>query len=142
MKAIHKLEQNEFHAQQKSILIVASFLPRCNLSAKQSAVTSHSSLRAPCSPKQYLFPGGSTPAEADPRAAPSHWLTEQGRVSSQEPGWASNHEVRTSQDTPGGTSVPCSAEGCWATTSIFTQANTLSHLLFNLKQGHAQAAWN
>lgn len=58
MKAIHKLEQNEFHAQKKSILIVASFLLHCNLSAKQNAVTSHRSLRALCSPKQYLFPRG------------------------------------------------------------------------------------
>lgn len=41
MKAIRKLEQNEFYAQKKSILIVASFLLHCNLTAKQNTVTSH-----------------------------------------------------------------------------------------------------
>lgn len=145
MKAIHKLEQNEFHAQKKSILIVASFLLHCNLSAKQNAVTSHRSLRALCSPKQYLFSRGSTPAESNPRAAPSHWLREQGRVfSSQSPGWAPNYGwSHTSQGTGHpwrDTSPPAAPKG--ATRSILTPANRPPHLLFNLKQGHVQAAWN
>lgn len=144
MKAIHKLEQNEFHAQKKSILIVASFLLHCNLSAKQNAVTSHRSLRALCSPKQYLFSRGSTPAESDPRAAPSHWLREQGRVfSSQSPGWAQTMgwwTSHTSQGTRHPWSSPAAAKG--ATRSLFTPANKPSHLLFNFKQGHVQAAWS
>ena len=76
MKAIHKLEQNEFYAQKKSILIVASFLLHCNLSAKQNTVTSHRPQKTPCSRKQYLFSVGFTTAESDPRIAPICWFVE------------------------------------------------------------------
>lgn len=65
MEAIHKLWQNEFYVQKKSILIVESFLLHCNLSAKQNTVTSHRPLKTSCSQKQYLFYISSTTAESD-----------------------------------------------------------------------------
>lgn len=74
MKAIHKLWQNEFYAQKKSIVIVESFLLHCNLSAKQNTVTSHRPPKTSCSQKQYLFDTASATAESDLCRAPA-WLS-------------------------------------------------------------------
>lgn len=105
MKAIRKLEQNEFYAQKKSILIVASFLLHCNLTAKQNTVTSHRPHKNPCSRNQYLFSAGFTAAESDPCIAPICCLVEdQNKTASSATKTKEalyNMSSRTTQDIPG-----------------------------------------
>lgn len=110
MKAIHKLQQNEFHAQKKSILIVASFLLHCNLSAEQSAVTSRGSLRALCSPKQYLFSRASPQLKQVQEQLPATDSENQTELPAPRPGMSPKPrggEPGEHHTPPGVTPVPC-----------------------------------